>query len=468
MSELAQFVGRFHPLLVHFPIALLLVAALLRLVEGRFPWAQGSAESYQWSRLLLGLGAIGSLAAALTGLLLGNFGDYSGDTVAFHQLAGIGVALSATLAFAASWMLGRRRRRLEHVLLTIAVVLLIPAGHLGATLTHGEGYLTEHAPAFVKRFIGGGSEAASLTGRAPERIVVYSDLVAPVLRSNCVACHGPASAQGGLRLHDRDAILKGGDHGQVISAGKPASSQLVRRIFLPSSHADVMPPRGRRPLTPSDAALVRWWVETGARFDLTLADAEISPEVLASIEARTGPLVRGGPTLPDDVKTEASAADIAAVKAEGFSVVRIADGRPFLHVHCTNATSRITDTSLTVLQKIAPQLIWLDLSGTRVSDAGLKVVGDLTNLTQLHLQHTMVRDFGLAFLSTLQRLEYLNLYGTGIGDGGLVHLASLKHLRTLYVWETRVTPAGVSQLKAALPKLTVETGVSSDQSGSAP
>ncbi len=77
-------------------------------------------------------------------------------------------------------------------------------------------------------------------------------------------------------------------------------------------------------------------------------------------------------------------------------------------------------------------------------------------------------DGGVALLAKLPRLEYLNLYGTAVTDEGLVPLASLKRLRALYVWETGVTAAGVSRLQAALPRLTIETGVGAPaQSGNA-
>ncbi len=188
-----------------------------------------------------------------------------------------------------------------------------------------------------------------MAGRPPERIVVFTDLVAPVLASNCVSCHGPVKVEGGLRLDTADGVSKGGDDGKVVTAGRAASSELVRRIFLPESHEDAMPPKGHRTLSPADAALVRWWVDAGARFDLTLEEAEIAPEILPAVEALTGPLQRGGPTLPTVAVADASPGALALVKAEGFSVARVADGRPFLHVHSTNAASRITDASLRAL-----------------------------------------------------------------------------------------------------------------------
>ena len=297
---------------------------------------------------------------------------------------------------------------------------------------------------------------------------MYADLVAPVLKTECVSCHGPTRAEGDLRLDTVEGITKGGNDGPIIATGRPAASEVLRRIFLPASHEDAMPPKGHRSLSPADAALIRWWVASGARFDLTLEEAEIAPEVLPAIEALAGPIQRGGPTLPAVAVVEGSPEALAAVRAEGFSVVRIADGQPFLHVHSTNAAARINDVSLGALARIAPQVLWLDLASTAVSDRGLADVARLPNLTRLHLQHTRVGDGGVALLAKLPRLEYLNLYGTTVTDEGLVPLASLKRLRALYVWETGVTAAGVSRLQAALPRLTIETGVGAPaQSGNA-
>ena len=410
MTDLAQFAGRFHPLLVHFPIALLLLAALLRLIEGRLAWSDTQGEtSYRWSRLVLALGTVTSVASATTGWLLGNGGGYAGDSFLWHQRLGIAVAVAAALALAVGYAPGRQSRRLEAMLLATAVALMLLAGHLGATLTHGEGYLTDHAPPMLKRFLGGASgpgSGARLAGRAPDRILLYADLVAPVLETQCVSCHGPTKVEGDLRLDTAEGITKGGHDGPVIAAGRLESSQLLRRIFLPRSHEDAMPPKGHPPLSPADAALIRWWVDAGARFDLTLEDAEIAPEVLPVIEALAGSIGRGGPTLPVVAVPEAPSEAVAAVRAEGFSVARIADGHPFLHVHSTNATTRITDASLKVLGRIGPQLLWLDLGGTSVSDRGLAEISRLPNLTRLHLQHTQVGNSGVALLAGLQRLEY--------------------------------------------------------------
>jgi molybdenum cofactor synthesis domain-containing protein len=63
-------------------------------------------------------------------------------------------------------------------------------------------------------------------------VVVFTDLVAPVLAADCVSCHGPAKVQGGLRLDTSDGLLKGGDNGRVVTAGRAAGSDLTAGAVL--------------------------------------------------------------------------------------------------------------------------------------------------------------------------------------------------------------------------------------------
>src|SRR5437763_711219 len=54
--------------------------------------------------------------------------------------------------------------------------------------------------------------------------------VAPILRTNCLACHGPDKARGGLRLDTRRGALKGSDTGPVLRPGSGASSRLLHVV----------------------------------------------------------------------------------------------------------------------------------------------------------------------------------------------------------------------------------------------
>ena len=87
-----------------------------------------------------------------------------------------------------------------------------------------------------------------------------------------------------------------------------------------------------------------------------------------------------------------------------------------------------------------------------VTDAGLKELAALKNLTTLDLGGTQVAGAGLKELATLTSLTTLRLWGTQVTDAGLKGLAALTSLTDLDLRGTLVTDAGVAELQMALPK----------------
>ena len=87
------------------------------------------------------------------------------------------------------------RRILTMVVLLVTLPVVLIAGHLGGTLTHGEGYLTERLPSWL-----GGHRAAERQARVPAEVRVYAELVQPALEAKCGACHGGVKPAGELRL----------------------------------------------------------------------------------------------------------------------------------------------------------------------------------------------------------------------------------------------------------------------------
>src|SRR5690606_27344058 len=98
------FLGRFHPLLVHFPIVLLLTAFVFELMS-RSHYFRG----LKFSVLpLLVLGAVSALVSALTGFFLSGDGDYDQNVLIRHQWAGITTALLSAIAVAVKWKKGNQ------------------------------------------------------------------------------------------------------------------------------------------------------------------------------------------------------------------------------------------------------------------------------------------------------------------------------------------------------------------------
>ena len=96
-------------------------------------------------------------------------------------------------------------------------------------------------------------------------------------------------------------------------------------------------------------------------------------------------------------------------------------------------------------------VIAVNLYGTKVTDAGLKELKDLKQLTSLDLTWTWGTAAVLKELKDLKQLTSLDLSGTGVTDAGLKELKDLKQLTTLYLGGTKVTDDGVADLQKALP-----------------
>ena len=87
--------GRFHPLIVHLPIGILLLNAVFVLLSKtkRFNYLSATI------RITLLLGALSAVAACVTGWLLSENGDYASDTLDYHKWLGIAVATASVLLY---------------------------------------------------------------------------------------------------------------------------------------------------------------------------------------------------------------------------------------------------------------------------------------------------------------------------------------------------------------------------------
>lgn len=148
---------------------------------------------------------------------------------------------------------------------------------------------------------------------------------------------------------------------------------------------------------------------------------------------------------------------IAKVQQLGGTVSQIAANATEREVTFHLSDQPIGDEALAVLPEI-PEIVWLNLRGTKITDQGLAHVAKLSKLRRLHLEKTGITDAGLAHLQGLAELEYLNLYGTGVTDQGLASLAALTKLKKLYLWQSKATDAGAKQLIDKIAGLQVNLG----------
>jgi hypothetical protein len=113
--------------------------------------------------------------------------------------------------------------------------------------------------------------------------------------------------------------------------------------------------------------------------------------------------------------------------------------------------SGVADNDLRKLSELTSFRGHLSLIDTKLTDAGLKHLRELTRLYALYLSGTQVTDAGLEDLKGLSRLELLDLVNTKITDAATAKLRCLRRLRRLDLRRTQVTDTGADELREALP-----------------
>ena len=136
---------------------------------------------------------------------------------------------------------------------------------------------------------------------------------------------------------------------------------------------------------------------------------------------------------------------VSFVESLGGKVIRDDNsaGKPVTGIELTD--TNVTDAGLKELASLT-NLSSLNLSQTQVTDAGLKELAHFKNLRILHLWRTQVTDAGLTNLAPLTNLYVLDLNSTQVTDAGLKNLAPLTNLGVLSLPETKVTNAGLKEL----------------------
>ncbi|HYV38821.1 MAG TPA: DUF1553 domain-containing protein [Gemmataceae bacterium] len=104
---------------------------------------------------------------------------------------------------------------------------------------------------------------AARDARADDKLQYNRD-IRPILMENCFACHGPDSAarKAKLRLDDRDVALKAG----VIVPGKPAESEVVRRINAENAKERMPPVSSHKSLNATQKEMLKQWIAEGAAY----------------------------------------------------------------------------------------------------------------------------------------------------------------------------------------------------------
>jgi uncharacterized membrane protein len=477
MPDIMKFIGRFHPVLLHLPIGVF-VLVVLQEFGAMFGRRHSRGEAND-SLFPLFFGAASSVLAVIAGFLLFQGGEYAGNDLAERHLwGGLVFSVLAIITFLIkAWTVASASSPTFYRLLLFASVGLMGfASHDGASLTHGENYLTDYAPDPIRQLLGlekkkpkGVRPEVPLAGAAEAPKLVYADIVAPILEQRCVQCHKEGKAKGKFRMDTYELLVKGGSEGPGLEPGNAAGSNIVVRIELPVDDEEHMPPEGKPDIKDPEVAILKWWIDNGADPGKSLADFEVPAPIQEAISQLVPAALKPAQTAesadphgarkgPDKALVE----QIAGFSKEFPGAVSFESQQSELVTFtAVSLRGNLDDAGFKKLASITPLFVTVDLSATKVTDQAVAQLATAKDLRLIRLAETGITDASIDTLLKLPALESINLYGTKVTDAGVSKLASMPNLKRLYLWQTAVTPEAVKALKEKLPSCEIITGVDS-------
>jgi len=440
-----QPLGRMHPMVLHFPIVMLMLAMFLEFF--RFKETNAKEKIYQnfTSNLLLA-GALFSAVTVVMGLFLSLEEGYSGSILQWHKWTGVGIVFTASLIYwcrSFPWYNSHTAR--AGAILTAACVII--AGHYGATLTHGNNFVLESVTSPV--------EVVSVPiGEAK----VFDHVIMPIFTQKCLSCHNIEKAKGSLMMDDVPSLLKGGKTGKLFVPGKPEISLLLERIHLPLDEKKHMPPREKTQLTKEEIMLLHLWIKNNAELNMNVIDlpADDSLRVMAAT------FLKSGEASEEDYEFAAADEHVIQRLNTNYRVIYpVAKESPALAVNIYNGGS-YKSKLLEDLTPIRDQIISLNLNRIPVSDDDLKIIARFQNLRRLNLNFTAVSDAGLKQLLVLKQLEALSLSGTQVTHNFVKLAGKMSSLRQVTVWNTRVSEEELQRLKRTSRGIDIISGFKDD------
>src|SRR5579864_9660627 len=377
-AEWMQFIGRFHPLVVHFPIALVLLVPILELA--------GRSARLSYLRLstsfLLGLATLSATAAAILGWCLGRSGGYSGPLVTQHLWGGILLTFTCWLC----WLLWARLSQPEtlfRIPLAMAVVLVAWTGYRGGQLSLGADHLTEHMPPGLRHVLGVTRNNTVSSKADPNTF--YGARVQPIFAARCVSCHGPDKHKANLRLDTYQGVIRGGKDGPVVQGGNTQGSDLFRRVTLPANHDDFMPKDGKKALSSDEVKLIELWIAAGAS------------ETLAKDAIKNAPADSAAPVVAEVTfqkidpaavtKGRAGIAPAVAQLQKRFPNILDYESRGSadLRLNASILGSNFGDRELEAFAPVADHIIVADLSRTSITDHSAASIAAMKRLRVLRI-----------------------------------------------------------------------------------
>jgi len=357
---MGELIGRFHPLIVHLPVGILILAFLMEICsrQKRYAYLKTALP------FVLQVAIVSAFVSLFTGWIMPKAGDFNDRLVGLHLWFSVGMTISTILVYLLSKTKKDGLKKLYFPMFLLTMILLTITGHYGGSLTHGEGHLTKPANQKKKKLV-----------KDVNSLVAFTDIIEPILASKCYSCHNEGKKKGGLDLTSIESLKQGGDGGAVLLAGNVLGSSLIQRLHLPLEEKEHMPPKGKKQLSDNEVTLLEWWVAEGAPFEKAVGEINQTEELTSILKTYE----QSSTAINTKGLSQVTPKQLSQFAAGGVSVIPLDVESPLVHVGFSRDTF-LTKGKLKKLKAISKNITELDLSYTNVDDGMLSVLSDFKNL----------------------------------------------------------------------------------------
>lgn len=429
--------GKFHPLLLHFPIVLSIVIALYLI----FTPAGKITKNIEQPVLLIN--ALMAVLVAITGLFLSKENSYAEDLLTQHQWGGVAIALCswALVIINHHYKPFQENKNQRITIGLFLLILVIVFTHKGAQLTHGVDAIsmpeTTNTTADTTKIKVLDSTAS-----------VYEKAVQPILLDKCVGCHGPKKVKGNLLLDSKEHILKGGKHGSVLDLS--GTSSIIERIHLPLNEEKHMPPDGKPQLTHAELKILNDWISAGGDFNKKMLELNKADSLY--ILANTYQ-----PPVEKNKKKANVGPDISEYNTNYCNVQYIYPGSSLIEVNFFQG-SFYDREQLKKLDKIKEQIVSLNMQTMPLQKEDIAIIASFKQLEKLNLNYTGLNIKTIEPIKTLSKLKSLSIAGIEASANELNNLVNGSSIEKLHIWNTKIKQDQVQLIQSKNKNLLVTVG----------
>lgn len=438
LSGFVLWLGKLHPLLLHFPI----VSGIL--IAGYFIFIHENRFDKFTEKLVLSINALLSVIVALLGIFLSKGDKYDGTLLWWHQWGGVALAVLSScwiyLHDKNSFYQNSKAVRIEFSI--VYILLIIFFTHKGAQLTHGI-----DAIAFPNNAASIGIIATDSGNKVNDSTLsVYEKAIQPILNEKCVGCHGPQKTKGGLLLQSPELIKKGGKDGSVfLLEGK---SSIIERMHLPITADAHMPPDGKPQLSPVEIAIIEKWILAGGNFDITINKLDKKDSLYQLVNSYSPPkMISKGTAFASLTEYNTNYCNVHYSKPGSNQIeVNFYQGKFY------------DPAQLKKLIKIKESIVAVSLQTMQLKKEDIEILKEFSNIEKLNLNYTALSLNDIKPILTLKNLKTLSLCGLDFTLQELVSILKGSHLQRVYLWNKNIQITDTATLLKQFPSIIFTIG----------